>query len=182
MYAVNLKDRITSAACDDGDDLRCWWNNIESTQLVRRRPRHRSTGISTIGADVVYGGKVISASPWEGKLIRLTTGCWKASTPVCNTDPSLWGVPSGGASPAPTRAPSEILYQFKNATGGTKNTLGPAPQALGLALDETGNTWVFAGTGRYYTQLSGTGDKSRHVRSILGGCERSCASRIRRVC
>ena len=109
--------------------------------------------------DVVYGGKVINASPWEGKLIRLTTGCWKASTPVCNTDPLLWGVPSGGVSPAPTRAPSEILYQFKNAIGGTKNTLGPTPQALGLALDETGNTWVFAGTGRYYTQLSGTGDK-----------------------
>ena len=49
MYAVNLKDRITSAACDDGDDLRCWWNDIESTQLVCRRPCHRSTEILTIG-------------------------------------------------------------------------------------------------------------------------------------
>jgi type IV pilus assembly protein PilY1 len=28
-----------------------------------------------------------------------------------------------------------------------------------VAIDQTGNTWVFAGTGRYYTQTSGTGDK-----------------------
>jgi type IV pilus assembly protein PilY1 len=28
-----------------------------------------------------------------------------------------------------------------------------------VTIDQTGNTWVFAGTGRYYTQTSGTGDK-----------------------
>ncbi len=159
MYAVNLKDRVTSAASTTV-------TIFDAGGTISSPPSSFVSDLASIDrdldyrADVVYGGKVISGSPWEGKLIRLTTGCWKASTPVCNTDPGSWGVPSGGIAPAPTRAPSEILYQFKNATGGTKNTLGPAALAPGLALDEVGNTWVFAGTGRYYTQLSGTGDKS----------------------
>ena len=38
-------------------------------------------------------------------------------------------------------------------------TLGPVPAAVGVTTDETGNTWVFAGSGRYYTQTGGTGDK-----------------------
>jgi len=158
MYAVNLKDRMTSAAAttetifDAGGTISSPPNSfVGDLASIDRDLDYR--------ADVVYGGKVINASPWEGKLIRLTTGCWKASSPVCNTNPGSWGVPSGGTSPAPTRAPSEILYQFKNATGATKNTLGPAPQAPGLALDATGNTWIFAGTGRYFTQVGGTGDK-----------------------
>lgn len=168
IYAVNLKDRITSAAAttvtifDAGGTISSPPNSfVGDLASIDRDFDYR--------ADVVYGGKVINASPWEGKLIRLTTGCWKASSPVCNTDPGSWGVPSGGSSPAPTRAPSEILYQFKNQTGATKNTLGPTPQALGLALDETGNTWVFAGTGRYYTQLSGAGDKiDQSVQFLVG--------------
>ena len=181
MYAVNLKDRITSAAAttvtifDAGGTIVSPPNSfVGDLASIDRNLDYR--------ADVVYGGKVINASPWEGKLIRLMTGCWKASSPVCNTDPGSWGVPSGGSAPAPLRAPSEILYQFMD--GGTPavlacaaptcvpavsaqaavapgiRTLGPAPQAPGLALDETGNTWVFAGTGRYYTQLSGAGDKA----------------------
>ena len=171
MYAVNLKDRIISAASttvtifDAGGTISSPPNSfVGDLATIDRNLDYR--------ADVVYGGTVINASPWEGKLIRLTTGCWKASSPVCNTDPGSWGVPSGGTCPAPTRAPSEILYQFMDggspgsagppvvaAVAPAKRTLGPAPQAPGLALDETGNTWVFAGTGRYYTQLSGTGDK-----------------------
>ena len=171
MYAVNLKDRIISAASttvtifDAGGTISSPPNSfVGDLATIDRNLEYR--------ADVVYGGTVINASPWEGKLIRLTTGCWKASSPVCNTDPGSWGVPSGGTFPAPTRAPSEILYQFMDggspgsagppvvaAVAPAKRTLGPAPQAPGLALDETGNTWVFAGTGRYYTQLSGTGDK-----------------------
>jgi type IV pilus assembly protein PilY1 len=105
--------------------------------------------------DVIYGGKTISATPWEGKLIRLMTGCWSASSPTCNTNPGLWGVPSGTVG---VQAPSEVLYQFMDGGGATK-TLGPVPAAVGVTIDETGNTWVFAGTGRYYTQTSGTGDK-----------------------
>lgn len=106
-------------------------------------------------ADVIFGGKVINAAPWEGKLIRLTTGCWTTSSPVCNTNPGAWGVPSGTAG---VQAPSEILYQFRDG-GGTTRTLGPVPIAVGVTIDSTGNTWVFAGSGRYFTQTSGTGDK-----------------------
>ena len=105
--------------------------------------------------DVIFGGKVINATPWEGKLIRLNTGCWSPSPPVCNTDPSVWGVPSGTVG---VQAPSEVLYQFRDG-GGTTVTLGPIPTAVGVTIDEAGNTWIFAGTGRYYTQTSGTGDK-----------------------
>ena len=190
MYAVNLKDRIISAAAttvtifDAGGTIVSPPNSfVGDLASIDRDLDYR--------ADAVYGGKVINASPWEGKLIRLMTGCWKASLPVCNTDPGSWGVPSGGSAPAPLRAPSEILYQFMD--GGTlavpacpaptcvpavlaqaavapgMRTLGPAPQAPGLALDETGNTWVFAGTGRYYTQLSGTGDKADVSTQFLVG-------------
>jgi type IV pilus assembly protein PilY1 len=172
MYVVNLKDRMTSAATstvtvfDAGGTISSPPNSfVGDLASFDRDLDYR--------ADAVYGGKVINASPWEGKLIRLTTGCWKATGPVCNTTPSLWGVPSGGSSPAPTRAPSEILYQFKNHTGATKNTLGPVPQAVGIALDEVGNTWIFAGTGRYYTQLSGTGDKIDASQQYLIGLKDS---------
>ena len=105
--------------------------------------------------DIIYAGKTINATPWEGKLIRLTTGCWALSSPVCNTNAGVWGVPSGTAG---VQAPSEILYQFKDGAGAT-NTLGPIASGVSVTIDQTGNTWVFAGTGRYFTQTSGTGDK-----------------------
>lgn len=181
IYAVNLKARITSAAAttvtifDAGGTIVGPPNSfIGDLSSIDRDLDYR--------ADAVYGGKVINASPWEGKLIRLTTGCWMTSSPVCNTDPLLWGVPSGGTAPAPTRAPSEILYQFMDggrlaslgppavaAVPPAMRTLGPAPQAVGLALDDRGSLWVFAGTGRYYTQLSGTGDKIDNSTQYLVG-------------
>jgi type IV pilus assembly protein PilY1 len=153
MFAVSIKDRMTSTAAGvvtmfdasgGGGSPNSFVGDLSS---LDRDFDYR--------ADVIYGGKTINASPWEGKLIRLTTGCWSTSSPACNTSPSLWGVPSGTAG---VQAPSEILYQFKDGGGATK-TLGPVPAAVGMTVDSTGNTWVFAGTGRYYTQTSGTGDK-----------------------
>jgi Tfp pilus tip-associated adhesin PilY1 len=154
MFAVNIKSRMTSTAAgvvtmfDASGGGATPPNSFVGDLVAFDRDLDYRT-------DVIFGGKVISAAPWEGKLIRLTTGCWKPSSPVCNTDPSLWGVPSGTVG---VQAPSEILYQFLDG-GGTTKTLGPVPAAVGVAIDQTGNTWVFAGTGRYYTQTSGTGDK-----------------------
>ncbi len=154
IFAVNINDRMTSTAAgvvtkfDASGGGATPPNSFVGDLVAFDRDLDYRT-------DVIYGGKVISATPWEGKLIRLMTGCWSASTPVCNTSPSLWGVPSGTAG---VQAPSEILYQFKDG-GGTARTLGPVPAAVGVAIDQTGNTWVFAGSGRYYTQTSGTGDK-----------------------
>jgi len=154
MYAVNLKTRMTSTAAatvtmfDAGGVATGAPNSFVGDLAAYDRDLDYRT-------DVVYGGKVINSSPWEGKLIRLMTGCWTASSPACNTDPTLWGVPSGGT---PARAPSEIVYQFMDG-GSVKRTLGPIPQSPAVAFDDSGNSWVFAGTGRYYTQLSGTGDK-----------------------
>jgi Tfp pilus tip-associated adhesin PilY1 len=154
IFAVNINDRMTSTAAGvvtmfDASGGGATPPNSFVGDLV---PFDRDLDYRT---DVIFGGKAISATPWEGKLIRLTTGCWSASTPVCNTNPGLWGVPSGAVG---VQAPSEILYQFQDG-GGTTRTLGPVPAAVGVAIDQTGNTWVFAGSGRYYTQTSGTGDK-----------------------
>ena len=154
MFAVNIKNRMTSTAAgvvtmfDASGGGATPPNSFIGDLVAFDRDLDYRT-------DVIYGGKAISAAPWEGKLIRLTTGCWNTSSPVCNTDPSLWGVPSGTPG---VQAPSEILYQFLDG-GGTTSTLGPVPAAVGVTIDQTGNTWVFAGTGRYYTQISGTGDK-----------------------
>ncbi len=154
MFAVNIKDRMISTALgvvtafDASGGGATPPNSFVGDMVAFDRDLDFRT-------DVIYGGKTISATPWEGKLIRLTTGCWSASSPTCNTNPGLWGVPSGTVG---VQAPSEVLYQFMDGGGATK-TLGPVPAAVSVTIDETGNTWVFAGTGRYYTQTSGTGDK-----------------------
>lgn len=154
MFAVNIKNRMTSTAAGvvtifdaSGGGATPPNSFVGDMSSFDRDFDYR--------ADAIFGGKAISATPWEGKLIRLMTGCWKTSSPVCNTDPGLWGVPSGTVG---VQAPSEILYQFKDG-GGVIRTLGAIPTAVGVTIDQTGNTWVFAGTGRYYTQTSGTGDK-----------------------
>jgi type IV pilus assembly protein PilY1 len=154
MFVVNMKARMTSIAAGVV-------TTFDASGGGATPPNSFVGDMSSFDrdfdyrADVMFAGKVISATPWEGKLIRLTTGCWKPSSPVCNTDAGLWGVPSGVVG---VQAPSEILYQFLDG-GGVTRTLGPVPTAVGVTIDATGNTWVFAGTGRYYTQTSGTGDK-----------------------
>jgi type IV pilus assembly protein PilY1 len=170
IFAVNIKDRISSTAASVVTTFDA------SGGVVPPLPPNSYVGDLVafdrdldFRTDVIYGGKAINATPWEGKLIRLTTGCWNASSaPVCSTDPNTWGVPSGGTAPAPTRAPSEILYQFKDG-GGAPVTMGPVTAGVGVTVDQTGSTWVFAGTGRYFTQTSGTGDKiDTSVQYLLG--------------
>ena len=168
IFAVNIKDRMTSTALgvvttfDASGGGVTPPNSFVGDLVAFDRDQDYRT-------DVIYGGKVINASPWEGKLIRLTTGCWAISSPVCNTNPGLWGVPSGTVG---VQAPSEILYQFQDA-GGTVKTLGPVPAAVAVTIDETGNTWIFAGTGRYFTQTSGTGDKADTSLQYLVGIKDS---------
>lgn len=157
MYAVNLVDRTVTKFDAGGIPTGAPNSFVGDLASFDRDLDYRT--------DVVYGGKVINASPWQGKLIRLMTGCWRASSPDCKTDPVYWGVPSGGT---PSIAPSEIVYQFLDGVGALQ-TLGPIPQAPAVAFDDSGNTWVFAGTGRYYTQLSGTGDKIDSSQQYLIG-------------
>jgi type IV pilus assembly protein PilY1 len=155
MFAVNMKDRISSTAAGVVTmfDASGGGATPPNSFMGDLSAFDRDLDFRT---DVILGGKVISAVPWEGKLLRLTTGCWKASAAVCNTSPSSWGVPS--VTTPGVQAPSEVLYQFKDG-GGTTVTLGPIPAAVGVTIDDAGNTWLFAGSGRYYTQTSGTGDK-----------------------
>ena len=91
--------------------------------------------------DVAYVGKAISGSAWKGKLLRLTTACSSS----CQMNSSLWGIPWGSVN-----GPSEILYTFQNSLGVTQ-TLGAMPTAPGVTVDDSNNLWVFAGTGRYYS-------------------------------
>jgi type IV pilus assembly protein PilY1 len=154
MFAVNMKNRITSTAVGvvTTFDASGGGATPPNSFVGDMSAFDRDLDFRT---DVIFGGKVISAVPWQGKLIRLNTGCWSPSPPVCNTTPGSWGVPSGTAG---VQAPSEVLYQFKDGAG-TTMTLGPVPTALGVTIDDAGNTWVFGGSGRYYTQTGGTGDK-----------------------
>ncbi len=96
--------------------------------------------------DVTYMGSVIDDGnlPWRGKLYRLTTAC---SGPPCTT--STWGIPFGLGQ----RAPTEILDSFP--TGGGQE-LGPIAATPAVTLDDSNLLWVFAGTGRYFSQVDKT--------------------------
>ena len=138
-----------------GHHVRCLGRRGHSSELLRRRfgrvrPRPRFPNRYHLWRENHQCGTVGRESSF---VSRPAVGA--LSSPVCNTNPGVWGVPSGTAG---VQAPSEILYQFKDGAGAT-NTLGPIPSGVGVTIDQTGNTWVFAGTGRYFTQTSGTGDK-----------------------
>lgn len=164
IFAVNIKDRIASTAAGVVTEFDASGGGASppNSFVGDLAAFDRDLDFRT---DVIFGGKAINAAPWEGKLIRLTTGCWNESAAVCNTNPGLWGVPSGTVG---VQAPSEILYQFLDG-GGATSTLGPITSSVSVTVDQTGNTWVFAGTGRYFTQTSGTGDKiDTSVQYLIG--------------
>lgn len=90
---------------------------------------------------------------WTGKLLRLTMGTCTAS---CS--PSTWGVVSGG-----NRVPTEFVTQVP--IGGTNKPLGPMSASPTVTLDNSGNTWVFFGTGRYVEAADKT---DRHPQYLVG--------------
>lgn len=95
--------------------------------------------------DAVYFGRVIDdgTPPWRGKLYRLTTA---QSAPFgFATSPSAWGIASGS-----DRVPTEILDTFPSGASPAFE-MGPITAAPGLSVDDGGNLWVFAGSGRYYS-------------------------------
>ena len=105
-------------------------------------------------SDTVYVGRTIDPNDsngtesargiWSGKMNRLTMGTC-ASAP-CST--STWGIANGA-----NRRPTEILDTFPS----TNTTyMGPIVSAPTVTLDDAGKTWIFFGTGRYFSTTDKT--------------------------
>ena len=119
-------------------------------------------------SDAVYVGRAIaptgSHTTWWGKFYRLMMG-------TCTGDPckpdtvsgasgSAWGIPGKTAG---TRVPTVIIQQV--TIGGSPLDLGPVTAAATVTLDNSSNSWVFFGTGRFFS----TSDKTSTDRQYLIG-------------
>ena len=113
-------------------------------------------------SDAVYVGRSIDPAAggasalgyWWGKFYRLTMGT--CTSAPCTT--STWGVLSGG-----NRIPTEMVMQVP--IGGTPKYLGPMTAGSTVTLDDSGNTWVFVGTGRFFSSA----DKAdQHPNYLVG--------------
>jgi len=114
-------------------------------------------------SDAVYVGRTIDPASsgigyWTGKMYRLTMGT--CSTAPCST--STWGIASGA-----NRVPTEMLDTFTMSSG--LKSLGPMTTSPTVTLDDTGEVWVFFGTGRFLS----TADKSDTTTQYLLGLKDS---------
>ncbi|HKT35871.1 MAG TPA: hypothetical protein VJR03_13675 [Nitrospira sp.] len=110
-------------------------------------------------SDSVYVGRSIDPSAgapgyWWGKFYRLTMG----SCPNAPCTTSTWGVANGG-----NRSATEMIAQL--TVSGSTAYLGAITTSSSVTLDNSGNTWVFFGTGR----LFGLADKTdQHAQYLVG--------------
>jgi len=113
--------------------------------------------------DTVYVGRTVDPTSsgigkWSGKMYRLTMGT--CSTAPCST--GTWGIPSGM-----NRIPTEVLDVVNLSSGW--DYLGPVTAYPMVALDDTGESWIFFGTGRFFS----TSDKSNIDTQYLVGIKDS---------
>jgi type IV pilus assembly protein PilY1 len=111
-------------------------------------------------SDSMYVGRTIDPTDsgrgiWSGKMYRLTMGTC-ASAP-CST--ATWGIASGG-----NRVPTEILDTFPPS--GTTFYMGPIVSAPTVTLDDAGKTWIFFGTGRYFSTTDKTNADTQYFFGI----------------
>ena len=121
--------------------------------------------------DVIYAGSAIcngsttstgctgTGPVWRGAMWRLTTNGG-------STNPDNWGVVAGGipsCAAGGLRCPSSLISTFAYTSPQATTCPSPSPCNVGpittapaLTQDDTQNTWLFFGSGRYYS----TGDKS----------------------
>jgi type IV pilus assembly protein PilY1 len=138
-------------------------------------------------SDAVYAGRTISggassgpaAGPltggtglgyWTGKMYRFTMGTCTGSA-VCPI--TTWGVLDGGF-----RLPTEMVTAVP--ISGTPVPLGPVTASSTVTLDNSGNTWVFFGTGRFMSAADKTDQHAQYLvgvkDSALNGCTQSVVS------
>ena len=121
-------------------------------------------------SDAVYVGRTIDPSAgsvgyWWGKFYRLTMGTCSAAPCTSVT----WGVDVSG-----NRAPTEMIERV--TTNAVQKFLGPVTAGSTVTLDNSGNTWVFFGTGRFLSRSDKTDLRAQYVigvkDSVLrpGGC------------
>jgi type IV pilus assembly protein PilY1 len=155
LFAVELGAPIGTAPVVTKLPVASWHSFMGDPITVDRDLDFRS--------DVIYVGRTINPVSsgigyWTGKLYRLTLGACSAAP--CTT--ATWGIASGG-----NRTPTEMLDQFQLNVGW--RYLGPVVASPTVTLDDTGEVWVFFGTGRFLS----TADKSTTTTQFLGGVKDS---------
>jgi type IV pilus assembly protein PilY1 len=119
-------------------------------------------------SDAVYGGRTISGGAscggvgwsacgtglgyWTGKMYRLTMGtCTTAPCSVLN-----WGVIDSG-----WLVPTEMVTRVP--IGGLPVPLGPVTTGFAVTLDNSGNSWLFFGTGRFLNSADKTDQNPQYL-------------------
>ncbi len=125
--------------------------------------------------DAAYFGSSLDdgSLPWRGKLYRLTMGLGTVAKPFGGVmDPTQWGINPGAGA-----IPTEVVNTFPTAS---PVELGPVTTAPGIALDDSNNVWVFAGTGRYYSMSDKTNTETQYfvgvkdsVMAGTGACDQT---------
>jgi len=121
-------------------------------------------------SDAVYVGRTIDPASsgigyWTGKMYRLTMGTCSAAP--CST--STWGIASGA-----NRVPTEMLDTFNMGAGWAY--LGPVTSSPTVTLDDTGEVWVFFGTGRFLSVADKSNTSTQYLLGLkdsvlrAGGC------------
>ena len=115
-------------------------------------------------SDAVYVGRAIAPTgthtTWWGKFYRLTMGTCSGDPCKPDTAVGTWGIPGKVSG---TRIPTVIVQQV--TIGGSPLDLGPVTAAATVTLDNSSNSWVFFGTGRFFS----TSDKASTDRQYLIG-------------
>ncbi len=115
-------------------------------------------------SDAVYVGRSIAATgthtTWWGKFYRLMMGTCSAAPCIPDTSSGTWGI-AGKVSG--TRIPTEMVTVAPVSSPAVD--LGPVTSAAVVTLDDAGNSWLFFGTGRYFSAI----DKTSMDRQYLVG-------------
>lgn len=136
LYAIDLKAGVgvnNSSVTQMG--IGAWKSFMADLTSIDRNLDYR--------VDSAYVGRTIhdGTLPWRGKMYRLSIkGC--ASAPC---SPSTWGIASGTG-----RTATEVLDTFLDG-GSVLREMGPTMSAPALTLDDAGESWLFFGTGRYFS-------------------------------
>ncbi len=110
--------------------------------------------------DAVYVGRQVDygASPARGKMYRLVTNnpiAGSTGCPSISCSPATWGIASGAL-----RGPTEMLDTFP--VPGSKQP-GPILAAPTVTIDNAANTWIYFGTGRYFSNADKTNTETQYL-------------------
>jgi type IV pilus assembly protein PilY1 len=166
IFAVELGAPLGTAPAVTKMPVGTSWNSFMADPITLDRDLD-------FRSDAVYVGRTIDPTSstigyWTGKLYRLTMGA--CSTAPCST--STWGIDSGGS-----RVPTEMLDTFNIGAGW--EYLGPMTSSPTVTLDDTGEVWVFFGTGRFLSTADKADTSTQYLLGLkdsvlrAGGCSQT---------